>query len=208
MPRFSWPGRSSRWAYIWTIRRRRFIRQKRIANSLEIFLAASASRLSPFIRAAEVRQKIGRSRIGRNLASTSSPPVTRFWWSPGKPTKSACGCWRSAWKGKPARFAKNLALPRLAGLFENALFLGHDSGISHIAAAVGARCILLFGPTDPAIWAPANESVTVLQAPEGNLRSLTVEHVIAALQPSIVIPSRADGEGPRNCNLRLDGNSA
>jgi heptosyltransferase-2 len=115
----------------------------------------------------------------------------------------------SAWKGKPAQFAKHLTLPRLAGLFENAFFLGHDSGISHIAAAVGARCILLFGPTDPAIWAPANRSVTVLQAPEGNLPSLTVEHVISALQSSIVIPSRADGEGPRNCNLRLqEGNSA
>lgn len=102
----------------------------------------------------------------------------------------------SAWRGKQARFAKHLALPRLAGLFENALFLGHDSGISHIAAAVGARCILLFGPTDPAIWAPANESVTVLHASHGNLRLLTVDHVIAALQPlsllgpSVVLPSR------------------
>jgi heptosyltransferase-2 len=91
----------------------------------------------------------------------------------------------SAWKEKPARFVKHLALPRLAGLFENALFLGHDSGISHIAAAVGARCILLFGPTNPAIWAPMNEGVTVLQAPEGNLRLLTVDHVIAALQHSL-----------------------
>jgi len=105
----------------------------------------------------------------------------------------------SVWKGKPVRFAKHLALPRLAGLFENALFLGHDSGISHIAAAVGARCILLFGPTDPAIWAPANKGVTVLQAPEGNLPLLTVDHVISALQLPVVIPSRADGEGPRNC---------
>ncbi|HEV2843152.1 MAG TPA: glycosyltransferase family 9 protein [Chthoniobacterales bacterium] len=88
----------------------------------------------------------------------------------------------SAWKGKPAIFAKDLTLPRLAGLFENALFIGHDSGISHIAAAVGARCILLFGPTDPATWAPANQSVTVLQAPHRNLRLLTVDHVIAALR--------------------------
>ncbi|HWM25501.1 MAG TPA: glycosyltransferase family 9 protein [Chthoniobacterales bacterium] len=89
----------------------------------------------------------------------------------------------SAWKGKPARFAKHLPLPRLAGLLESALFLGHDSGISHLAAAAGARCILLFGRTDPAIWAPMNESVTVLRAPEGDLRLLAVDHVIAALRP-------------------------
>ena len=108
----------------------------------------------------------------------------------------------SAWRGKRARFAKHFTLPQLAGLFENAFFLGHDSGISHIAAAVGARCLLLFGPTDPAVWAPANESVTVLQAPAGDMRLLTVDHVIAALQPllslrpSVVIPSRVVGEGP------------
>ena len=91
----------------------------------------------------------------------------------------------SAWKAKPARFAKHLPLPRLAGLFENALFLGHDSGISHIAAAVGARCILLFGPTDPAIWAPTNEGVTVLRTPDNNLRSLGVPVVAAALRAAL-----------------------
>ena len=88
----------------------------------------------------------------------------------------------TAWKDKPVRFAKNLALPHLAALFETSVFIGHDSGISHIAAAAGARCILLFGPTDPAVWAPANESVTVLRAPDGNLDSLTVDDVIAALE--------------------------
>jgi heptosyltransferase-2 len=88
----------------------------------------------------------------------------------------------TAWKDKPVRFAQNLALPHLAALFESAIFIGHDSGVSHIAAAVGARCILLFGPTDPAIWAPANKNVTVLQAPEGNLRSLGVQAVAAAMR--------------------------
>ena len=87
-----------------------------------------------------------------------------------------------AWKDKPVRFAKNLPLPRLAALFEGSVFVGHDSGISHIAAAVGARCVLLFGPTDPAVWAPANENVTVLRAPGGNLDSLTIGDVIAALE--------------------------
>ncbi|MBL9210590.1 MAG: glycosyltransferase family 9 protein [Opitutaceae bacterium] len=44
------------------------------------------------------------------------------------------------------------------------LFLGHDSGISHLAAACGAPCVLLFGPTDPAIWAPPAPRVRVLRA--------------------------------------------
>jgi heptosyltransferase-2 len=85
-----------------------------------------------------------------------------------------------AWKGKPVRFAENLPLPHLAALFEDSFFIGHDSGISHIAAASGARCLLLFGWTDPAIWAPANDRVTVLQAPEGKMRLLEAETTIAA----------------------------
>lgn len=85
-----------------------------------------------------------------------------------------------AWKGKPVRFVENLPLPHLAALFEDSFFIGHDSGISHLAAASGARCLLLFGWTDPAIWAPANDKVTVLRAPEGKMRSLEVETTIAA----------------------------
>lgn len=91
----------------------------------------------------------------------------------------------SVWKERPVRFAKHLPLTQLAGLLENALFLGHDSGISHLAASAGARCILLFGPTDSAIWAPMNERVTVLQAPDRKLGSLGVPAVAAALRAAL-----------------------
>ncbi len=87
----------------------------------------------------------------------------------------------AAWKDTPIPFAKNLALPHLAALLEGAAFIGHDSGISHIVAAVGARCLLLFGPTDPEIWAPANENVRVLRAPNGNLGLLSLARVIEAI---------------------------
>jgi heptosyltransferase III len=69
------------------------------------------------------------------------------------------------------------------------LFVGHDSGISHIAAATGARCVLLFGWTDPAIWAPANENVTVLRAPEGKMDRLTVEAVIPQIAKAAPLTS-------------------
>jgi heptosyltransferase-3 len=87
---------------------------------------------------------------------------------------------KAAWAGRPVQFVENLPLPQLAALLEGCFFIGHDSGISHIAAAVGARCVLLFGRTDPAVWAPANENVTVLRAPEGKMELLAVETVIAA----------------------------
>lgn len=90
---------------------------------------------------------------------------------------------RSIWKGQPVRFAIDLPLTQLAALLQDAVFVGHDSGISHLAAAAGAHCILLFGPTDPAVWAPKNPAVAILRAPGGNLRELSLETVRDALQP-------------------------
>jgi heptosyltransferase III len=66
-------------------------------------------------------------------------------------------------------------------VLEHAVFIGHDSGISHLAAAAGANCILLFGPTDPDVWAPQNENVRVLRPPSGKLDDLQIETVEAAL---------------------------
>jgi heptosyltransferase-3 len=39
------------------------------------------------------------------------------------------------------------------------LYIGNDSGISHLAAAVGTPAIVLFGPTDPTVWAPRGSRV-------------------------------------------------
>jgi heptosyltransferase-3 len=46
------------------------------------------------------------------------------------------------------------------------LYLGNDSGLTHLAAAAGAGAVLgLFGPTDPAVWAPLGANVRFLTAP-------------------------------------------
>lgn len=92
---------------------------------------------------------------------------------------------RAVWKNDAVQFAENLPLVQIAALLEGRVFVGHDSGISHIAAAAGARCLLLFGWTDPAIWAPANRNVTVLRAPEGKMRLLDCDTVVAALRPML-----------------------
>lgn len=55
-------------------------------------------------------------------------------------------------------------LETLAGeLAASRIYVGNDSGISHLAAAVGCRTIVIFGPKDPRIWAPRGENVTVVQ---------------------------------------------
>jgi heptosyltransferase-3 len=53
-------------------------------------------------------------------------------------------------------------------------YVGNDSGITHLAAAVGVPVVAIFGPTDPAVWAPRGENVRVVS---GNLEAITVEQV-------------------------------
>jgi heptosyltransferase-2 len=88
---------------------------------------------------------------------------------------------RAAWAGRAFREAADLPLPHLAAVLQCCrLYLGHDTGISHLAAAAGTRCVLLFGPTDPAVWAPAHRHVTILEAPGGDFARIGVEAVEAA----------------------------
>lgn len=58
-------------------------------------------------------------------------------------------------------------LARVAAVLSRCrLFLGNDSGLTHLAAALGGPAVLaLFGPTDPAVWAPPGRQVRVLSAP-------------------------------------------
>ncbi len=44
----------------------------------------------------------------------------------------------------------------------SAIFAGNDSGPAHLAAALGVATIAIFGPTDPAVWAPCGPRVATL----------------------------------------------
>lgn len=79
------------------------------------------------------------------------------------------------------RVAQNLPLPELANLLcECSGFIGHDSGISHLAAAAGLPAILLWGETDQQIWSPPGDRITLLREPAG-LARLPVQRVIRAV---------------------------
>ncbi len=76
---------------------------------------------------------------------------------------------------------RELALRRpLTGLADRLrecdAFLGHDSGITHLAAAVGLPGLALWGPSREAVWRPRSERFQVLRAPEG-LAGLSVARV-------------------------------
>ncbi len=76
---------------------------------------------------------------------------------------------------------RHLAHPTLrelsAELTAADLFLGHDTGVSHLAGASGVRSILLFGKTNPLIWAPQNENVSVIEAPSQDLSKISPKRV-------------------------------
>jgi len=59
------------------------------------------------------------------------------------------------------------------------VYVGNDSGITHLAAAVGTPVVTLFGPTDPAVWRPRGERVAVIQRMP--MEEITVDDVIAAM---------------------------
>jgi heptosyltransferase-3 len=86
-----------------------------------------------------------------------------------------------------------------AALTRAGLFLGNDSGVAHLAAAGGTRTLTLFGPTDPARWAPVGRSVATLRAPTARVDDLEIDEVVAAadaLSRSPGLPERA-GDGLR-----------
>jgi len=63
---------------------------------------------------------------------------------------------------------KGLSLVELAAVLVHARgYVGNDSGITHLAAAANVPVIALFGPTDPATWAPRSPNVHVITASGG-----------------------------------------
>jgi ADP-heptose:LPS heptosyltransferase len=73
--------------------------------------------------------------------------------------------------------ADQMALPELAAnLTECGFFIGHDSGIAHLAAAVGVPGLILWGPTNPVIWRPRADNMELL-IPQDGLHSLSVSAV-------------------------------
>lgn len=62
------------------------------------------------------------------------------------------------------------AAVRIENLYELAcwlagarIYIGNDSGITHLAAAAGAPVVAIFLVTDPAVWAPRGERVRVVE---------------------------------------------
>ena len=63
-----------------------------------------------------------------------------------------------------AVFLARLSLTEVLQILSSAdVFVGNDSGITHLAAAIGTETIALFGPTDSAVYRPLGPGVSVIE---------------------------------------------
>ena len=92
--------------------------------------------------------------------------------------------------------AQNLALVELAlRLRECRFYLGHDSGISHLAGAVGLEGLVLWGSTDLAVWGPRGGKLRVLRAHQAQ-SDIPVERVIRELNVLFQVRVHAHPDEP------------
>ncbi len=85
------------------------------------------------------------------------------------------------WPAERLHLAQGLPLGELARHLAGArAFLGHDSGITHLAAALGLPAVVLWGDTPAAVWAPRGERLRLVRHPQG-LAALPAKEVAAAL---------------------------
>lgn len=95
-------------------------------------------------------------------------------------------------------------LDALAALLARCVgYCGADSGVTHLAAAVGTPVVALFGPTDPAVWAPRGPHVAVVRQPRpcprepgALLAACPACDCLAALAPEAVLRAAHALGGP------------
>jgi heptosyltransferase III len=96
-------------------------------------------------------------------------------------------------------------------------FIGSDSGMAHLAAAVACPSIVLFGPSDPAVWSPRGKNVSIfythkscspchrsatvpLSCDNSCMAEITVEDVVNEIG-RFISPAKAEKAG-RTCAQR------
>ncbi len=74
---------------------------------------------------------------------------------------------------------RDLPLGRVASVLKQArVYVGNDSGISHMAAVLGVPSVVLFLATNPGIWRPPGDHVRILHRPS---EGIAVDDVVPAI---------------------------
>ncbi len=136
------------------------------------------------------------ARLGRRLAKKVRCRIMVF----GSPAeRSLCAEVAGACGSAAVDLSGQTTLPELAAFLSFCrVVIANDSGGMHLAAAVGARVVGLFGATDPAVTGPLGEGYRLLQA-EGVRGSRRIsrhsrigEESLAYLEPGEVFEAVMD----------------
>ena len=73
---------------------------------------------------------------------------------------------------------RSLSITELAArLARCRLFVGNDSGVTHLAAAAGCPTVALFGESDQRTWAPRGKRVSVIASTSRGMNGISVGDV-------------------------------
>ena len=110
------------------------------------------------------------------------PDINDLFIIAGEADKDRLIKFRNSFQSAKAHIVENRPIRELADLLATCeFFVGHDSGISHLAAAAGTPTIALFGPTNPQIWAPRGKHVSIVRSDDHRMESISVEQVLAGI---------------------------
>ena len=95
-----------------------------------------------------------------------------------------------------AQVAQSLPLADLARELQHRclVFIGHDSGISHLAAALGLPGLVLWSDAAESIWRPPHDNVVIVKG-QGGVKTMNVERVLQELEALLRVNATA-GAGP------------
>ena len=86
----------------------------------------------------------------------------------------------------PHVVVENKSIREVAAILSLAhLVISNDTGIMHVAAAVGTPVLSLFGPTDPGQWAPIGTAHRYREGKGGEISSITVGEVLSAAREMV-----------------------
>lgn len=92
--------------------------------------------------------------------------LAQVWWVLGPAETGLAAELQRALPGRELRLLKDLPVRQLAATLAGfRLYVGNDSGVTHLAAAVAQpEVIALFGPSEPLIWGPPGSRTSIIQA--------------------------------------------
>lgn len=106
--------------------------------------------------------------------------------------RGVCDRWRDTEAGRRWDAAVIPSLEELAQTVEQAsVYVGHDTGPTHLAGVLGVSTLALFGPTDPRVWGPLGRRMHLLAPPKPcEMNWLTAAPIVEAIHELASSPSR------------------